>query len=55
MRQTFNIDNFIKKSKEIHGDKYDYSLVKYINAKWKVRIVCRIHGEFQQRIDGHLA
>lgn len=27
---------FIEKSKLIHGDKYDYSKVKYVNNKIKV-------------------
>jgi hypothetical protein len=45
---TLNNEKFIKKAKEIHGDKYDYSLVKYISAKIKVKIICSIHGIFEQ-------
>ena len=31
------MDNrFIEKARNIHGDKYDYSLVKYITAKSKM-------------------
>lgn len=52
-RLTKNI--FIKKSKEIHGDKYDYSLVEYKNNKTKVKIICKLHGEFEQRPDIHLS
>ena len=26
-------EEFIKRAKEIHGNKYDYSKVKYINKK----------------------
>ena len=44
---------FIKKSKSIHGDKYDYSKVEYKNNKTKVCIICPIHGEFWQRPDNH--
>ena len=29
---------FIEKAKEIHGDKYDYSKVSYINAHTKISI-----------------
>jgi len=47
------IEEFIKKSKEVHGDKYDYSKVDYINNKTKVIIVCPDHGEFEQRPDKH--
>lgn len=40
---------FIKRSREIHGDKYDYSKVEYKNANPKVTIICPIHGEFSIR------
>lgn len=43
-----NTKEFIKKSRKIHGDKYDYSLVKYKTGKDKVIIVCNKHGEFLQ-------
>lgn len=46
--------NFIEKAKEIHGDKYDYSKVKYINSKTKVCIICPEHGEFWQVANSHL-
>jgi very-short-patch-repair endonuclease len=45
---------FIKESKEIHGDKYDYSLVKYLNTEKKVKIICPIHGVFKQTPHNHL-
>ena len=47
-------ESFIKESKKIHGDKYDYSLVEYINAKTKVKIICPIHGTFEQSPRHHL-
>ena len=48
-------EKFILKSKNIHGDKYDYSLVDYKNAITKVKIICPIHGEFKQLPSNHLA
>ena len=45
---------FILKAKAIHGDKYDYSKVEYVNSKTKVCIICPKHGEFLQRPDIHL-
>ena len=45
---------FIKKSKDIHGDKYDYSKVEYKNSKEKVCIICPDHGEFYQKPNHHL-
>ena len=49
-----NKNDFIKKAKEIHGDKYDYSKVEYIKANEKVVIICKEHGEFQQTPNSHL-
>lgn len=47
--------NFIKKSKLKFGDdKFDYILVRYIDAKTKIKIVCFQHGEFEQTPDKHL-
>ena len=47
-------EEFIKKAKEVHGDKYDYSKVEYINNKTKVCIICPEHGEFWQQPGAHL-
>ena len=47
------LNNFIEKSNKIHNGKYDYSLVNYINAKTKVKIICQKHGVFQQTPDTH--
>jgi len=47
-------NNFISKAIKIHGDRYDYSNVNYINAKTKINIICKIHGEFQQNPSNHL-
>ena len=47
-------DQFINRSKEIHDGKYDYSKVNYINTNTKVKIICKIHGEFEQTPKGHL-
>jgi len=48
------INDFIKNSIEIHGDKYDYSLVEYNNMHDKVNIICKIHGIFEQRPCNHI-
>lgn len=43
----------IKDFTKVHGNKYDYSLVDYENALKNVRIICKIHGEFQQAPSMH--
>lgn len=48
-------ESFIKRAKEIHGDKYDYSKVDYKTAAKKVTIICPTHGEFQQTPNSHLS
>lgn len=45
---------FVEKSYKIHGNKYDYSGVKYISSKIKVCIICKKHGVFNQRPNDHL-
>lgn len=45
---------FIKNAKEIHGDRYDYSLVSYSNKFGKVKIICKHHGIFIQSARNHL-
>jgi len=38
----------IERFKRLHGDKYDYSRVVYLNGKNKVEIICNKHGIFLQ-------
>jgi len=45
---------FIEKAKTVHGDKYDYSLVEYSHSKTRIKIICPIHGVFEQTPNNHL-
>ena len=47
-------DEFIRKAREKHGTKYDYSKVRYTLANEYVTIVCPIHGEFKQTPTAHM-
>jgi len=53
-KKNSTTDEFINKAKIIHGNKYDYSKVKYSDSKTKVKIICLEHGEFEQIPSGHL-
>lgn len=53
--QKLTTEDFIGKSMEVHGNKYDYSKVNYINSKTKVCIICPEHGEFWQEPSSHLS
>jgi hypothetical protein len=45
---------FVCRSQKIHGNKYDYSLVHYNDAKTKIILVCKVHGKFKQNPYHHL-
>jgi very-short-patch-repair endonuclease len=51
---TDKTKDFIDKVILVHGDKYDYSKVEYINARTKITIICKVHGEFQKTPNDHL-
>jgi len=53
-RRVSNTENFIKKAKKIHGDKYNYSKTNYKRAIKKITIICPIHGDFKQTPNSHL-
>ena len=52
--KKLNTNEFINRAKEVHGDKYDYSKVEYVNSQTKVCIICPEHGEFWQKPYNHL-
>ena len=47
-------EEFILKARQIHGWKYDYSKVVYLNNRTPVCIICPEHGEFWQTPNTHL-
>lgn len=46
-------EKYLEIVKEIHNNFYDYSNVVYTNCKEKIKIICPIHGEFEQEADSH--
>ena len=61
MKAKITTEIFIKKCKEIYGEKYDYSKVNYINSQTKVCVICHEkdengdeHGEFWVTPNNHL-
>jgi hypothetical protein len=44
---------FVEKAKEVHGDRYDYSMSVYKSSKDLVEIKCKEHGVFSQRASHH--
>jgi len=54
MTARLTTEEFIERAKVIHGEKYDYSLVEYINQNTYVTIRCLIHGIYKQKPSIHV-
>ncbi len=48
------LEEFIEESIKIHGDKYNYSESIYNGSEVKLKIICSIHGIFNQVPHSHL-
>lgn len=55
MSKKLTTEDFVEKAKKVHGDKYDYSKIEYINTMTKVCFICPTHGEFWQTPNNHLS
>ena len=51
---TLTKTEFIDRACKIHGDKYDYSQVEYVNNRTYISIICKEHGQFTQKQFSHL-
>ena len=54
-KQAATKEDFTKKAHQVHGTKYDYSAVDYLNARKNITIICPEHGPFQQEPSSHLS
>lgn len=50
----YTLKEFIEKANKIHKSKYDYSLIKQINRRTIIEIMCPTHGVFHKRVDSHI-
>lgn len=55
MTKKLTTKGFILKAENVHGDTYDYSMVRYITSDTKVKIKCKDHGVFSQKPNNHLS
>lgn len=53
-RHKYTTEEWIEQAMEVHGDRYDYSTVNYVDSKTQVNIICPIHGLFPQIPSEHL-
>lgn len=52
-KKTLGTEEFIARSREVHGFRYDYSAAKYSGSFDEVVIICHEHGEFRQMAQSH--
>lgn len=48
MPRRLTTEEWITRARAVHGDKYDYSQVVYVNTDTPVTIICPRHGPFSQ-------
>ncbi len=53
-KKRLNLEEFVERSKNVHGDKYSYENVTYSHSGKKVQLICRKHGVFWQTPSNHL-
>lgn len=54
-KRALTTEEFIKKAQKIHRNKYDYSIVNYINYDTPVQIICKYHGIFEKTPREHIS
>ena len=54
VRARINTTSYVERCESVHGKKYDYSKLEYVNMHTKVCIICGEHGEFWQNPQLHL-
>lgn len=48
-----SFENLLEQFKKVHKNKYDYSLSNYQNNDTKIKIICPVHGVFEQSPYSH--
>lgn len=54
VRVKLTKENFVDRAKNVHGNLYNYDLVQYDGFSHKVKILCHIHGVFEQTPRHHI-
>jgi len=55
MLLPIKLTEFVTKARLVHGHKYDYSQVVYVNSHTYVTVRCRLHGEFSVTPSHHIS
>lgn len=51
---TVDAEDFFRRCREIHHNKYDYSEAVYTGTRNKITVICPIHGRFEQTANEHV-
>lgn len=54
MSKQVTTEDFIKRARDVHGDRYDYSKSIYTGCEKDIEIICHEHGPFWQMPSNHL-
>ena len=54
-KQRLTKSEFIKRARQIHGNRFSYNKFEYVNSQTKSTITCKKHGDFEQSPTNHLA
>jgi len=54
-RRGYGLEGFLAKAELVHGQRYDYTEVRYSNISLEVTILCKDHGRFDQIAGLHLS
>lgn len=52
--KKLSFEEFIEKSRKVHGDKYDYSQAEYAGTQLHITVICPEHGAFFQTPTRHI-
>lgn len=53
-RQPLTTEEFVVRARRVHGDRYDYGRVRYVDSRTPVTVACLEHGAFTQKPNNHL-
>lgn len=53
--RTYDNEKFVSLAKDVHGDRYDYSISKYVSSDKRLDVICREHGVFSISPNAHLS
>ena len=55
MEQRSDKEEFVKKARKVHGNKYDYSDFVYVHSKYPAKVRCSKHGLFEISPNRHIS